>query len=169
MRKFSTFLIILLIVLIASLAFVVQNNTTTVVLRFLWWTIPNVSVGLSAILVFLAGVVSMWLISLMLYIGSTVKYRKEINERDNIIKTLEQEKSSLKSDQETKAKEYENKIRELELKVKELGEKLDTAAPRVAETLKKDNAQIEGNPQNTATQISEGEKPKRRGFFGKTK
>jgi uncharacterized integral membrane protein/outer membrane murein-binding lipoprotein Lpp len=169
MRKFSTFLIILLIVLIASLLFVVQNGSKTVELKFLWWVIPNVSVGLSAILVFLAGVVSMWLISLMLYIGSTARYRREIKERDTIIKTLEQEKSSIKSDQEAKIKEYENKVRDLEIKVKSFEEKLKTATA-TAETAKKEETQVkESLKEAKPEQTSEEEKPKRKGFFRRSK
>ena len=169
MRKFSTFLVILLVVLIASLLFVVQNGLTTVELKFLWWVIPNVSVGLSAILVFLAGLVSMWLISLMLYIGSTARYRREIKERDNIIKTLEQEKSSMKGTQEAKAKEYENKVRDLEFKAKNLEEKLKTATTQATEATKKEDTQVKESPQNTESQQPEKEKPKRKGFFRRNK
>ena len=169
MRKFSTFLVILLVVLIASLLFVVQNGSTTVELKFLWWVIPNVSVGLSAILVFLAGLVSMWLISLMLYIGSTARYRRERKERDNIIKTLEQEKSSMKGTQEAKAKEYENKVRDLEFKAKNLEEKLKVATTQAAEATKKEDREVKESPQNTESQQSEEEKPKRKGFFRRNK
>jgi uncharacterized integral membrane protein len=169
MRKFSTFLVILLVVLIASLLFVVQNGSTTVELKFLWWVIPNVSVGLSAILVFLAGLVSMWLISLMLYIGSTARYRREIKERDNIIKTLEQEKSSMKGTQEAKAKEYENKVRDLEFKAKNLEEKLKAAITQATEATKKEDTQVKESPQNTESQQPEEEKPKRKGFFRRNK
>jgi len=167
MRKFSTFLIILLVVLIASLLFVVQNGSKTVELNFLWWVIPDVSVGLSAILVFLAGIVSMWLISLMLYIGSTARYRREIKERDTIIKTLEQEKSSIKDDQEAKIKEYENKVRDLEIKVKDFEEKLKTAGATV-ETAKKE-AQVKESHEEAKPEQTSEEEPKRKGFFRRSK
>lgn len=114
MRKFSFFLVILLLVLIVSLVFVVQNDSTRVDLNFLFWSLPQISLGLLSILLFLAGLVSMWLITLMIYIANTLRTRRKISEKDNLIKSLEQEKETLKKQLEEKINELQKKVKDLE-------------------------------------------------------
>ncbi len=118
MKKFSFFLIVLLLVLGVSLAFVIQNNLTAVTMRFLFWSFPQVSLGLLAIMLFLAGLVSMWLISLMIYIGSILSNRRRLSEKETLIKTIEKEKEEIKTQLENKTKEFQSKIQELEDKLK---------------------------------------------------
>jgi peptidoglycan hydrolase CwlO-like protein len=128
MKKFSFFLIVLLIVLGISLAVILQNNSSQVGLKFLFWTLPNASVGLLAIMLFLAGFVSMWLITLMLYVANTLRTRRVIGEKDSLIKSLEQEKENLKKQLDEKINELQSKIKEIETKFKEVPapEKQDT-------------------------------------------
>jgi uncharacterized integral membrane protein len=175
MRKFSLFLIVLLIVLIASLSFVVQNSTTNIDLKFLFWAFPSVSVGLFTILLFLAGVVSMWLISLMLYIGSSAKYRREVKDRDNIIKALESDKIAMKKESETKSRENDEKLKELQTKIKELEEKIKSRETVNTASVKTEEIALEkketGEPlkEETSDQLSTEEAPKKRGFFRRNK
>lgn len=133
MKKFSFFLIVLLIVLGVSLAFVIQNNSTAVTMRFLFWSFPQVSLGLLAIMLFLAGLVSMWLISLMIYIGSILTNRRRLAEKETLIKTIEKEKEEIKTHLENKTKELQSKIQELE-------DKLKTAEAKSEEPPKKEEA-----------------------------
>lgn len=133
MKKFSFFLIALLIVLGVSLAFVIQNNSTAVTMRFLFWSFPQVSLGLLAIMLFLAGLVSMWLISLMIYIGSILSNRRRLSEKETLIKTIEKEKEEIKTQLENKTKEFQSKIQELE-------DRLKTAEAKSEEPPKKEEA-----------------------------
>lgn len=175
MRKFSIFLVILLIVLIASLSFVAQNSTTNIDLKFLFWVFPSVSVGLFTILLFLAGVVSMWLISLMLYIGSSAKYRREIKDRDNIIKTLESDKIAMKKESETKSRENDEKLKELQTKIKELEEKIksretvNTTEVKREEIVPEKKETEEPLKEETSDQVPTEEVPKKRRFFRRKK
>lgn len=124
MRRFNTFLIILLIVLAISLIFIVQNSGTTVDLKFLGWTFSNISVGLTSILIFIIGFIAMWIISIMIYLSGTSRYRKEVSEMGSVIKKLEEEKTKLKEDYDKLLKDAEDKKREFEFKTKELEEKI---------------------------------------------
>lgn len=120
MRKFSFFLFVLLLVLGVSLAFVIQNNSTLVQMRFLVWSFPQVSLGVLAIVLFMAGLVAMWLIALMIYISATFRNRRRLVDKEGLIRTLEKEKEELKASLESTKKEFEEKIRLLESRIREL-------------------------------------------------
>ncbi len=120
MRKFSFFLFVLLLVLGVSLAFVIQNNSTLVQMRFLAWSFPQVSLGVLAIVLFMAGLVAMWLIALMIYISTTFRNRRRLVDKEGLIRTLEKEKEELKASLESTKKEFEEKIRLLESRIREL-------------------------------------------------
>jgi len=114
MKKFSIFIIVLLLILIASLVFVLQNNAL-VSLKFFTWEFST-SMGLLTIVVFFAGFIVMWLISVMFYINAATRRRREVKERDSIIKKLEEERSKIKEEYETKLKTSEEKIKAQEEK-----------------------------------------------------
>ncbi len=171
MKKFSIFITILLVILIASMVFVLQNNSTVVSLKFFGWTFPAVSVGLLTVVMFFAGFVVMWLVSLMLYFGSVSRYKKEIKSRDKLIKQLEEEKNSAKSEIEKLHKE----IIEKDAEIKRLNEILKKNKKEL-ENMKNSSLQKTDTNQTSETKESvqnkkepESEntdnKPKRRGLF----
>jgi uncharacterized membrane protein YciS (DUF1049 family) len=167
MKKFSIFLTVLLVILIASLIFVLQNNSTIVTLKFLGWSIPNVSAGLLSVIAFFAGFICMWLVSLILYAGSVGKYKKEIKSRDKLIKQLEEEKNSAKKELEELQKKYDADkavlTNELEKAKKELEElKNKTSSQPVPEKTEKEQE----NKQENENTVKE-ETTKKRGFFGR--
>ncbi len=160
MKKFSIFITILLIILIASMVFVLQNNSTIVSLKFFGWTFPTVSVGLLTIVMFFAGFIVMWLISLMLYFGSLSNYRKEIKSRDKLIKQLEEEKNSMKADLENTKKA----LIEKDAEIKKLREKLNASKEKPAKTVQKESPESKKEEQQKE-QTKQEENPKRRGIF----
>ncbi len=154
MKKLSAFIIVLLIILIASLVFVLQNNSVVVALKFFGWSFPSVSVGLLTLIMFFAGFIVMWLISLMIYIGNASRHRKEVKERDALIKKLEEEKDKAKKECEEKIKKLEEKLKGLE------GVRKQTTQKEAEETPIEEKTK-EPSPEKDTTE----EKPKRRGLF----
>ncbi len=169
MKKFSIFLTILLVILIASIVFVLQNNATVVSLKFFKWTFPTVSVGLLTIVAFFAGFVVMWIISLMIYIKSMSKYKKEIKSRDKLIKQLEEEKNTLNSEIEKLKKEIIEKDAEL----KRLNENIEKSKAESNEIKNSQEKAVENASDKEGNDIKDSEnnakdteeKPKRKGIF----
>ncbi len=168
MKKFSIFITILLVILIASMVFVLQNNSTVVSLKFFGWTFPAVSVGLLTVVMFFAGFIVMWLVSLILHLGAVSQYKKEIKSRDKLIKQLEEEKNSAKAEIEKLKKEIIEKDAEikrlnelLERNKKELNDVKNTTTQK-SETGGETKESSENVPKKTE---DTEEKPKRRGLF----
>jgi uncharacterized integral membrane protein len=173
MKKFSIFITVLLIILILSLVFVLQNSTTIVSLKFFGWSFPTASIGLLTIIVFFAGFIVMWLISLMFYISSSASYRRKIKERDQTIKKLQQEKESLLKEvgeQKQKLSELEAKLNAMQ-KQQPVEKSLDEGKLQVNDIQKENdgnnaNANVsEEKTEDKAADENANEKPKRRGLF----
>ncbi len=162
MKKLSAFIIALLVILIASLVFVLQNSAP-VNLNFFTWKFST-NIGLLMIVVFFAGFVVMWLISLMIYIGNASRHRKEVKERDNLIKKLEEEKGNAKKECEEKIKELEEKNKELEKKLKGSEEAKKQTVQRITEETKEPSVE-EKIKEPTKEKDTIPEKPKKRGLF----
>jgi len=159
MKKFSIFIIVLLLILIASLVFVLQNNAL-VSLKFFTWEFST-SMGLLTIVVFFAGFIVMWLISVMFYINAATRRRREVKERDSIIKKLEEEKSKIKEEYETKLKTSEEKIKAQEEKPLQ-----PKTQPKVEKTTEK-NIKEETEEQSNKEPLPE--KQKKKGLFRRNK
>ena len=159
MKKFSIFIIVLLLILVASLVFVLQNNTP-VSLKFFTWEFST-SMGLLTIVVFFAGFIVMWLISVMFYINAATRRRREVKERDSIIKKLEEEKSKIKEEYETKLKTSEEKIKAQEEKPLQ-----PKTQPKVEKTTEK-NIKEETEEQSNKEPLPE--KQKKKGLFRRNK
>jgi len=95
MKKLSVFLAFSLLLIIASLIFVLQNNMILVQIKFLAWSLSNVPLGFLVIISLLVGVVIIWLVSLVLYIVAVTKSRKLLNESEEKVFKLEEEKKHL--------------------------------------------------------------------------
>ncbi|MGB9695110.1 MAG: lipopolysaccharide assembly protein LapA domain-containing protein [Caldisericaceae bacterium] len=95
MKKISFFLITMLLLLVVSLIFVYQNSNATAQLKFFSWSIPEVSVGVLVLFSIIAGVLIMWLISVVVYIGNSSKFRRSLKEKDNLLRVAKEEKDSL--------------------------------------------------------------------------
>ncbi len=159
MKKFSIFIIILLLILIASLVFVLQNNAL-VSLKFFTWEFST-SMGLLTIVVFFAGFIVMWLIAVMFYINAATRHRKEVRERDSIIRKLEGEKSKIKD-------EYETKLKTAEEKIKTQEEKPPQPKPQPeAEKTTGENIKEETEEQSSKEPLPESQKKK--GLFRRNK
>ena len=171
MKKFSIFIIILLLILIASLVFVLQNSAP-VNLNFFTWKFST-NIGLLMIVVFFAGFIVMWLISIMFYIGSASRHRRDIKERDSLIKKLEEEKGSIKKEYEEKMKELDKKNREMEEKLKKIEELKKQVEPQTKTEEKKEEKKAEEKPteenKESASEKPATEKSKRRGLFHRKK
>ncbi len=159
MKKFSIFIIVLLLILIASLVFVLQNNAL-VSLKFFTWEFST-SMGLLTIVVFFAGFIVMWLISVMFYINAATRHRREVKERDSIIRKLEEEKSKIKDEYETKLKTGEAKIKTLE--EKSLQPKTQPEAEKTTEKSIKEESEEQSNKEPLP------EKQEKKGFFRRNK
>ncbi len=95
MKKLSVFLAFSLLLIIVSLIFVLQNNMILVQIKFLAWSLSNVPLGFLVIISLLVGVVIIWLVSLVLYIVAVTKSRKLLNESEEKVFKLEEEKKHL--------------------------------------------------------------------------
>ncbi|MEA3314078.1 MAG: LapA family protein [Caldisericota bacterium] len=159
MKKFSIFIIVLLLILIASLVFVLQNNAL-VSLKFFTWEFST-SMGLLTIVVFFAGFIVMWLISVMFYINAATRHRRGVKERDGIIKRLEEEKSKIKEEYETKLKTSKEKIKAQE--EKPLQPKTQPEIEKTAGENIKEETEEHSNKEPLP------EKQKKKGFFRRNK
>lgn len=159
MKKFSIFIIVLLLILIASLVFVLQNNAL-VSLKFFTWEFST-SMGLLTIVVFFAGFIVMWLIAVMFYINAATRHRREVKERDNVIRKLEEEKSKIKEEYETKLKTSEEKIKTQE--EKPLQPKTQPKVEKTTEESIKEETEEQSNKEPLP------EKQKKKGLFRRNK
>ncbi len=98
MKKLSFYLVVTLLLLVVSLVFVMQNTMPTTQLNFLLWTIPPTPIGILALFSLILGIFIMWFFSLMVFIGNGTKHRREINEKEKFIKSLENEKAKIQDD-----------------------------------------------------------------------
>lgn len=98
MKKISFFLITMLLLLVVSLVFVMQNNAPVAELKFLIWSIPPVSVGILSLFSLFAGVIIMWLVSVMVYIGNSARFNRNSREKDKLLKLAREEKEKLQEE-----------------------------------------------------------------------
>ena len=70
------------------------QNTGDVLVRFLMWEVA-LPQGIWEVMLFAAGGVLMWMVSLFAMMESRSKYSKQIKEKEARIKALEEEKASL--------------------------------------------------------------------------
>lgn len=70
------------------------QNTGEVLVKFLLWEVA-LPQGIWEVMIFAAGGVLMWMVSLFAMIESRSKYVKQIKEKDAKIKSLEEEHASL--------------------------------------------------------------------------
>ena len=70
------------------------QNTGEVLVRFLMWEV-SLPQGIWEIMLFAAGGVLMWMVSLFAMMESRSKYTRQIKEKESRIKELENERSSL--------------------------------------------------------------------------
>lgn len=82
MRKLNLLTIIILLVLISTILLIVQNNLP-VKIQFLTFKFDT-TVGLFAILMFIFGAVSMWLISLVAHYREISELKKQLFSKEKI-------------------------------------------------------------------------------------
>ncbi len=70
------------------------QNTGEVLVRFLMWEV-SLPQGIWEIMLFAAGGVLMWMVSLFAMMESRSKYTRQIKEKESRVKELENERSSL--------------------------------------------------------------------------